>query len=97
MSRGRDDIAHLSEVEILRSAAEVEVKRLFELSGRRFWAPSQRPRRSTVTVVASASKTETLVCTVCSASFERVRTRGRKPHACPACREAAESPAAAAM
>jgi hypothetical protein len=56
----------------------------------------QRPRTSTATVSASASKTETLVCTVCSASFERVRTRGRKPHTCPACREAAESPAVAA-
>jgi hypothetical protein len=57
----------------------------------------QRPRRSTVSVAASASKTETLVCTVCSASFERARTRGRKPHACSTCREAAESPAVTAM
>ncbi|MDX6453819.1 MAG: hypothetical protein QOH16_3868 [Gaiellaceae bacterium] len=57
----------------------------------------QRPRRSTVSVAASASTTETLVCTVCRASFERVRTRGRKPHTCPTCREAAESPAVAAM
>jgi hypothetical protein len=56
----------------------------------------QRPRRSTVSVSASAIKTETLICTVCSASFERVRTRGRKPHACPACREAAERPTVAA-
>jgi hypothetical protein len=56
----------------------------------------QRPRTSTVTVYATGSKTETLICTVCSASFERVRTRGRKPLACPACRQAAESSAVAA-
>lgn len=55
----------------------------------------QRPRTSTVTVRATASKTETLICTVCSASFERERTRGRKPHACPSCR-GLEAPAVSA-
>jgi hypothetical protein len=55
----------------------------------------QRPRTSTVMVSATASKTETLICTVCSASFERVRTRGRKPHACPSCR-GVEAPAVSA-
>lgn len=54
-----------------------------------------RPRTSTVTVRATAGKTETLICTVCSASFERVRTRGRKPHACPSCR-GVEAPAVSA-
>jgi HIRAN domain len=29
---------------------------------------------------------ETLLCTQCGAAFQRLRTRGRKPHACPACR-----------
>jgi hypothetical protein len=29
---------------------------------------------------------ETLVCAECGAVFQRVRSRGRKPHACPACR-----------
>ena len=31
---------------------------------------------------------ETLVCATCGASFERVRTGGRKPRECPVCREA---------
>jgi hypothetical protein len=29
---------------------------------------------------------EVLVCATCGGSFERTRTRGRKPHECPACR-----------
>jgi hypothetical protein len=29
---------------------------------------------------------KTLVCAICGSSFERVRTQGRKPHTCPACR-----------
>jgi rubrerythrin len=29
---------------------------------------------------------ESFVCEVCGVRFERVRTRGRKPHACPSCR-----------
>jgi hypothetical protein len=37
-------------------------------------------------VATTPTEMETLVCSVCGTSFERVRTRGRKPHACPACR-----------
>ena len=35
---------------------------------------------------SSESTTETLVCAKCGSSFERVRTRGRKPRWCPSCR-----------
>lgn len=31
---------------------------------------------------------ETLVCEACGSTFSRVRTRGRKPHRCPTCRNA---------
>jgi hypothetical protein len=34
---------------------------------------------------------ETLVCAKCGATFQRVRTRGRKPQLCPACRDAGTS------
>jgi rubrerythrin len=44
---------------------------------------SLRRRR---TVVAHEPMLETLICQVCGTSFERVRTQGRKPHACPDCR-----------
>lgn len=44
----------------------------------------QRHSRSTTTLAATVI--ETLVCTRCSSSFERQRTRGRKPHLCPDCR-----------
>lgn len=47
------------------------------------------PRRArSVTEVASAptgAVLETLLCGRCGSSFERVRTRGRKPMLCPAC------------
>lgn len=42
---------------------------------------------STATIAASA-EIESLVCAECGTTFERVRTRGRKPHACPTCRGA---------
>ncbi len=44
----------------------------------------QRKTRSTAT--ATATVVETLICAQCGSSFERVRTRGRKPHRCPNCR-----------
>jgi hypothetical protein len=34
----------------------------------------------------AAAEVETLTCSDCGAQFQRVRTRGRKPHRCPACR-----------
>lgn len=50
-------------------------------------AASPRPRRKTqVKAAAVVAVVETLVCTDCGATFERVRTRGRKPHTCPNCR-----------
>jgi hypothetical protein len=47
--------------------------------------PPRRPRAPAPQAI------ETLVCQVCGVSFERIRTQGRKPHACPACRERASA------
>jgi hypothetical protein len=44
---------------------------------------SARPPRATAT---APSVVEALVCQICGSTFDRVRTRGRKPHACPTCR-----------
>lgn len=38
------------------------------------------------TTMTESGEIETLVCAECGTTFERVRTRGRKPHACPTCR-----------
>jgi NAD-dependent SIR2 family protein deacetylase len=47
----------------------------------------QRPRGATVTTrSATGGEIEALVCASCGTTFERVRTRGRKPRVCPACR-----------
>jgi hypothetical protein len=40
------------------------------------------------TTISGAGEVESLVCVECGVTFERVRTRGRKPHACPTCRGA---------
>ncbi len=45
----------------------------------------QRPLR----LPSTDGPTETLVCRTCGLTFERVRTRGRKPVQCPTCREPA--------
>jgi len=50
--------------------------------------PTRKPRQSQPT---KARGTETLVCQVCGQSFERVRTQGRKPRACPMCRAAPQT------
>lgn len=44
--------------------------------------PRRQSTRSTTTVVV----VETLICTQCGTSFDRERTRGRKPRMCPNCR-----------
>lgn len=41
---------------------------------------TQRPAPAAI-----ESETETLACQLCGGTFERVRTRGRKPHRCPEC------------
>ncbi len=38
------------------------------------------------TRIVNGATLETLVCHTCGQEFERERTRGRKPHECPACR-----------
>ena len=47
----------------------------------------RKPRAATIrTSLAPAGEVEVLVCSTCGATFERARTRGRKPHTCPTCR-----------
>jgi hypothetical protein len=43
-------------------------------------------KRKALTREQRQSVTETLICQTCSSSFERVRSRGRKPLECPPCR-----------
>ena len=54
-------------------------------------------KRSPAPVRIEAHQVETLVCAECGDTFERVRTRGRKPRRCPRCRghdgASADSPA----
>lgn len=50
-----------------------------------------RPTTARVTHASTTpptASTETLICQTCGRSFERVRTRGRKPHQCSDCRGA---------
>jgi rubrerythrin len=51
-------------------------------------ATNPKPQRKTQARAATAAVAvvETLICTECGATFERMRTRGRKPHTCPTCR-----------
>jgi hypothetical protein len=47
----------------------------------------RKPRAATVMTRSSAGgEVESLVCASCGSTFERMRTRGRKPRLCPACR-----------
>lgn len=47
----------------------------------------RKPRYATVTTrSATGGGVEALVCVSCGTTFERARTRGRKPRTCPACR-----------
>lgn len=43
-------------------------------------------RHSTPDAIDRGHLMETLTCRSCGTSYERLRTRGRKPHRCPACR-----------
>jgi len=50
----------------------------------------KQPRPTKVVVTTATTEgvqIETLVCAQCGTTFQRVRTKGRKPHACPACRD----------
>lgn len=53
----------------------------------------QQSRRTTVETAHSVAEVETLVCASCGATFQRPRTRGRKPRTCPACRVGGLAPA----
>ncbi len=60
-------------------------KRLAHATAKMLPPPSRKasPRPSATT---SEFVVETLICQVCGSSFQRERTRGRKPHNCPPCR-----------
>jgi hypothetical protein len=53
--------------------------------------PKARKARAATVRIASApaGAVEVLTCVSCGATFERIRTRGRKPHTCPTCRDLA--------
>jgi rubrerythrin len=48
--------------------------------------PPRRAPAPATTARPTGIETETLSCEVCGTSFERTRTRGRKPKRCPTCR-----------
>lgn len=50
--------------------------------------PRRGPAVKRATSAGDSTTTETLTCLGCGATFERARTRGRKPHHCPECRSA---------
>ena len=50
--------------------------------------PKKEPAVKRATSAGESTTTETLTCLACGTTFERARTRGRKPHHCPECRAA---------
>lgn len=59
-------------------------------------ASAGRVARTASTAPKTAEATmETLVCSNCGAEFQRARSRGRKPHRCPNCRDTSKAPDAA--
>lgn len=48
--------------------------------------PKERKPRGSTIAATKTPEIETLICESCGASFERERTRGRKPKSCPVCR-----------
>ena len=79
-----EDAGRIEAVEDLR-------KRLAHAKAKQLPRPSHAAAPQPVTT-ASEPVIETLTCQACGSTFERERTRGRKPHSCPQCR--AEDPTA---
>jgi hypothetical protein len=54
------------------------------------WLDTEPPVQVVEKTAASTStaEMETIVCALCGVTFLRLRTTGRKPHLCPACRNA---------
>lgn len=75
--------ADAEHVEDLRKRVAYAIEKLESPAPKRR-APTNRSGGAPEAVI------EVLVCATCGGSFERTRTRGRKPHECPACRGAAE-------
>jgi rubrerythrin len=78
-----DDAARPEAVEDLRKRFEYAVTKIDAANRTR--APQPAGARDSSTMKAERD-VETLVCSECGKTFERIRTRGRKPHACPSCR-----------
>jgi HIRAN domain len=77
--------------EAARAAAVEDLHKRLSYANAKIEAPEKPrapgPRAATIrTPAARAGEVEILVCTSCGATFERERTRGRKPHTCPTCR-----------
>jgi len=67
-------------------------KRLAHAQAKMAAAAADRTRTEPTTRRAAVEPAiETLVCAACGSSFQRPRTRGRKPRRCPACRAAARA------
>ena len=79
----RDEAVRPEIVDDLRKRREHATAKLEEAAH-----PKPRRPRKTPTTIAPP-ELETLVCTACGASFERARSRGRKPKLCPNCRDTA--------
>jgi hypothetical protein len=77
-----EDAARPEVVEDLRKRVQYAIAKIESASGRR----PPRPSVQTVTTDVDGVVLETLTCTRCGTSFQRVRTRGRKPKECPSCR-----------
>jgi hypothetical protein len=69
-----------------RPEAVDDLRKRLAYAAAKLQPPATRNRRRTSDAGASVSVIEVLVCTSCGQSFERERTRGRKPHTCPTCR-----------
>ena len=72
-----------------RPEAVADLEKRLAYAEAKLAAPPRKQRLArtpTAPIAGERPVIETLVCTGCGATFERTRTRGRKPHRCPACR-----------
>lgn len=65
-----------------------DIKQRIEKYDEKLAAPAKTPRSPTRPAEPPEPVIEVLVCDSCNGSFERTRTRGRKPTTCPACSSA---------
>lgn len=80
--------------EAARSDAVEDLHKRLAYATAKMLAPSRRKASPRPSATTSEPIVETLICRACGSSFQRERTRGRKPHSCPQCRGETSSPAA---